>query len=114
MENRYLAILRENISLSVLRVSNEPLSSWGEWAVNMVRDVNYLVLSVITEGTYFSIFLVSADIHGILQMNSSKLFKQRCERRDHVEFQERESEFSSPGFADDPLSIVSHRSPSGC
>jgi hypothetical protein len=46
MENRYLPparqkplrrgegpILHENISLSVLRVSNESLSSWGEWVV---------------------------------------------------------------------------------
>jgi len=40
MENRYLPILHENISLSVLRVSNEPPSSWGEWAVKMVFNVN--------------------------------------------------------------------------
>ena len=80
----------------------------------MVRDVNYLALSVITEERYFFIFLVSADIHGIQQMNSSRLFKQRCERRDHVEFQERESEFSSPGFGDDSLGIISHGSPAGC
>jgi len=33
MENRYLPILHENISLSVFRVSNEPLSSKGEWVV---------------------------------------------------------------------------------
>jgi len=30
MENRYLPILHENISLSLLRVSNEPPSSRGE------------------------------------------------------------------------------------
>jgi len=33
MENRYLPILHENIALSVLCVSNEPLASWGEWVV---------------------------------------------------------------------------------
>ena len=46
MENRYLPparqkplrrgegpILHENILLSVLCVSNEPLASWGEWVV---------------------------------------------------------------------------------
>jgi hypothetical protein len=58
MENRYLPparqkplrrgegpILHENISLSVLpanrQVSNEPLSSWGEWAVKIVLNVYY-------------------------------------------------------------------------
>ena len=54
MENRYLPparqkplrrgegpILHENILLSVLCVSNEPLASWGEWVVNLVRDTNH-------------------------------------------------------------------------
>ena len=44
MENRYLPILHENISLSVLRVSNESLSSWDEWVVKMVFNVNYFLL----------------------------------------------------------------------
>jgi len=57
MENRYLPparqkplrrgegpILHENISLSVLCVSNEPLSPWGEWAVKIVLNVYYFVL----------------------------------------------------------------------
>jgi hypothetical protein len=48
MENRYLPILHENISLSVLRVSNEPLSSWGEWVVKIVLNVGYFLLLVIT------------------------------------------------------------------
>ena len=34
-ENRYLPILLENTSLRVLRVSNEPLPSWGEWVVKI-------------------------------------------------------------------------------
>ena len=64
MENRYLPparqkplrrgegpILHENISLSVLRVSNEPPSSWGEWAVKIVLNVNYFLLLVIRGGT---------------------------------------------------------------
>ncbi len=38
MENRHLPILHENGSLSVLRVSNEPLFSWGEWAVKIVLN----------------------------------------------------------------------------
>jgi hypothetical protein len=33
MENRYLAILHENISLSVLRVSNESSFYEDEWVV---------------------------------------------------------------------------------
>ena len=49
MENRYLAILHENISLSVLRVSNEPLSSWGEWVVKMAFNVNDFLPLVITQ-----------------------------------------------------------------
>ena len=36
MENRYLPILHENISLSMLCVSNEPLSFGGEWVVKRV------------------------------------------------------------------------------
>jgi hypothetical protein len=68
----------------------------------------------LTEGRYFSVFLVPRDICGMVKMNSSKLFKQRCERKDHIEFQERGSEFSSPGFGDDPLGVVGHGSPSGC
>jgi hypothetical protein len=36
MENRYLPILHESISLGELRVSNEPLASWGEWVVNII------------------------------------------------------------------------------
>ena len=43
MENRYLPILHEDISLSVLRVSNEHPTSRCEWAVKLtVWDVNYL------------------------------------------------------------------------
>jgi hypothetical protein len=49
MENRYLPILHENISLSMLRVSNEPLSSWGEWVVKIVLNVNSFVLLAITQ-----------------------------------------------------------------
>ena len=52
MENRYLPILHEIISLSVLRVSNELLSCWGEWVVKMVFNVNYFVLLVITNSTH--------------------------------------------------------------
>jgi hypothetical protein len=48
MENRYLPILHDNISLSVLRVSNEPLTSWGEWVVKIVLNVDYFLFSVIT------------------------------------------------------------------
>jgi len=44
MENRYLPILHENISLSVLCVSNESLSPWGEWAVKIVLNGYYFVL----------------------------------------------------------------------
>jgi hypothetical protein len=40
MENQYLPILHENISLSVLRVSNEPLASRDEWVVKMLFNVN--------------------------------------------------------------------------
>ena len=50
MENRYLPILREDISLSVLCVSNEPLSSWGEWVVRIVLNANYFLLLVISVG----------------------------------------------------------------
>jgi hypothetical protein len=64
MENRYLPparqkplrrgegpILHDNISLSVLRVSNEPLTSWGEWVVKTVLNVDYFLLLVIRGGT---------------------------------------------------------------
>jgi hypothetical protein len=47
MENRYLPILHDNISLSVLRVSNEPLTSWGEWVVKTVLNVDYFLLLVL-------------------------------------------------------------------
>ena len=50
MQNRYLPILHDNISLSVLRVSNEPLTSWGEWVVKIVLNVNYFLLLVIRGG----------------------------------------------------------------
>jgi hypothetical protein len=50
MENRYLPILHEDISLSVLRVSNEPLISSGEWVVKIVLNVNYFLLLVISVG----------------------------------------------------------------
>jgi len=46
MENRYLPILHETISLSVLCVSNEPLFSWGEWAVKMILNFSYFRLLV--------------------------------------------------------------------
>jgi hypothetical protein len=48
MENRHLPILHENIPLSVLRVPNEPLPSWGEWVVKIVLNVNYPLLQAIT------------------------------------------------------------------
>ena len=67
MENRYLPparqkplrrgegpILHEDISLSVLRVSNEHPTSRCEWVVNMARDVNYMAVSVITYSTYLT------------------------------------------------------------
>jgi hypothetical protein len=42
MENRYLPILHEDISLSVLRASNEPLDCWGEWVVKIgFEDLDY-------------------------------------------------------------------------
>jgi len=44
MENRYLPILHESIPLSVLSVSNEPLFSWGEWAVKIVSYSHSMVL----------------------------------------------------------------------
>jgi len=48
MENRYLPILHEDIFLSVLCVSNEPLSSWGEWVVRIVLYGDYFLLLVIS------------------------------------------------------------------
>ena len=63
IENRYLPparqkplrrgegpILHENTSLSVLRVSNEPLSSWGEWVVKIISNVNDFLLLVVSGG----------------------------------------------------------------
>jgi hypothetical protein len=57
MENRYLPparqkplrrgegpILHESIPLSGLCVSNEPLSSWGEWVVKIVSYSHSMVL----------------------------------------------------------------------
>jgi hypothetical protein len=44
MENRDLPILHESIPLSVLCVSNEPLSSSGEWVVNIVSYSHSMVL----------------------------------------------------------------------
>jgi len=50
IENRYLPILNENISLSALRVSNESLFSWGEWAVEIVSNLNSFPLLAIEGG----------------------------------------------------------------
>jgi hypothetical protein len=53
MENRYLAILHENTSLSVLPayrqagVSRTSPVWWDEWVVKIVLNVNYFLLLVI-------------------------------------------------------------------
>jgi len=50
MENRYLPILHDINSLSVLCASNEPLSCWGEWAVKIAFNVSYSNFSPSLDG----------------------------------------------------------------
>ena len=71
MENRYLPILHENISLSVLpaywQVSNEPLSFRGEWAVKIALSVNYFLLLIITKN--FEILILALQDHASMPEN---------------------------------------------